>query len=222
MAKSGCFNMIVILAIVFAGLYFLQTMSPSQVIYREGMKDMKDMKEKEKKKVKENFSGSEIVPASYDVSPDQNLASQINMPGSCGYQPQPDMPPPDNMPSLGAPTCPGPVIGQCGGNDMGMGGQMPQASCFPKSQLNPEELLPKDECNQWSKANPYGAGTLADRNFLEAGWATGISTVGSVLRNANRQLRSEPPNPQQKVSPWRQTTISPDLGRRPLELGGCA
>jgi hypothetical protein len=41
------------------------------------------------------------------------------------------------------------------------------------------------------------------------------------LRNPNLQLRSEPPNPQLKVSPWNQTTIESDLNRRPLEIGGC-
>ena len=49
----------------------------------------------------------------------------------------------------------------------------------------------------------------------------GINTVGQSLRNANRQLRSEPPNPQVKVSPWLQSTIEPDSNRKPLEIGGC-
>ena len=43
-----------------------------------------------------------------------------------------------------------------------------------------------------------------------------------TLRNANMQLRSEPPNPQVKVSPWLQTTIEPDVNRKPMEIGGCA
>ena len=42
------------------------------------------------------------------------------------------------------------------------------------------------------------------------------------MRNANLQLRSEPPNPQVQVSPWMQATIEPDINRRPLEVGGCA
>jgi hypothetical protein len=49
----------------------------------------------------------------------------------------------------------------------------------------------------------------------------GVNTVGQTLRNANRQLRSEPPNPQVKVSPFLQTTIGPDTNRKPLEIGGC-
>ena len=56
-------------------------------------------------------------------------------------------------------------------------------------------------------------------NLLDAGSHIGINSVGQSLRNANRQLRSEPPNPQVNVSPWMNTTISPDLPRRPLEVG---
>ena len=96
------------------------------------------------------------------------------------------------------------------------------ASCFPKSQLTPDDLLPSNECNVWSKSNPYGSDSLGDKNFLQAGWATGIGAVGSVMRNANLQLRSEPPNPQVSVSPWQQSTIQPDLDRKPLEVGGCS
>ena len=39
----------------------------------------------------------------------------------------------------------------------------------------------------------------------------GIDTIGNTLRNANLQVRSEPANPQTQVSPWLNTTISPDL-----------
>lgn len=97
-----------------------------------------------------------------------------------------------------------------------------QAGCFPKEQLNPEELLPQDNANVWAKVNPSGEGTLKDRNFLQAGHHIGVNTVGQTLRNANMQLRSEPPNPQVKVSPWLQTTIEPDVNRKPMEIGGCA
>jgi hypothetical protein len=97
-----------------------------------------------------------------------------------------------------------------------------KASCFPKSQLTPEELLPQDNSSTWAKVNPQGAGTLKDKNFLQAGHHVGINTVGQTLRNPNLQLRSEPPNPQVKVSPWQQTTMDPDANRRPFEIGGCA
>ena len=99
--------------------------------------------------------------------------------------------------------------------------QQTQGACFPKDQLTPEELLPQDTANEWSKVNPSGAGSLKDRNFLQAGHNIGINTVGQTLRNANLQLRSEPPNPQVKVSPWMQSTIEPDVNRAPFEIGGC-
>lgn len=93
--------------------------------------------------------------------------------------------------------------------------------CFPKDTLTSEDLLPKDKYSKWAEVNPEGQGELKDRNFVEAGWHFGINTVGQSLRNANLQLRSEPANPQVKVSPWLQSTIGPDVNRRPLEIGGC-
>lgn len=95
-------------------------------------------------------------------------------------------------------------------------------NCWPKEQLTPNELLPQDNSTAWAQVNPQGSGTLKDKNFLQAGHHIGINTVGQTLRNANLQLRSEPPNPQVKVSPWIQSTINPDTNRKPLEIGGCA
>ena len=100
------------------------------------------------------------------------------------------------------------------------GGNMPK-DCFPKDQLAPSELLPANVNSQWANVNPSGQGDLGDQNFLSAGYHFGTDTVGQSLRNANRQLRSEPANPQVKVSPWMQTTMEPDINRRPLEIGGC-
>jgi hypothetical protein len=98
-----------------------------------------------------------------------------------------------------------------------------QPGCLPKDQLRPQELLPQDNAaNQWSQVNPQGAGSLMDKNLLQAGHHVGINTVGQTLRNANLQLRSDPPNPQVQVSPWIQSTINPDTNRKPFEIGGCA
>ena len=94
--------------------------------------------------------------------------------------------------------------------------------CVPKDQLSPEELLPQSNSSEWAKVNPDGVGTLKDKNFLQAGYHVGINTVGQTLRNANLQLRSDPPNPQVAISPWLQSTISPDMNRKPMEIGGCA
>lgn len=94
--------------------------------------------------------------------------------------------------------------------------------CFPKDKLTPEELLPLDAANSdWAQVNPSGQGCVKNQNFLTSGYHMGVNSVGSTLRNPNLQLRSEPPNPREKVGPWMQSTIDPDLNRRPLEINGC-
>ena len=98
--------------------------------------------------------------------------------------------------------------------------EMP-SQCYPKDVLSSADLLPHDANTDWAQVSPSGQGSLADQNFLTSGFHIGINTVGQTLRNANRQLRSEDPNPQVKVSPWMQTTIDPDINRRPLEINGC-
>lgn len=93
-----------------------------------------------------------------------------------------------------------------------------QAKCFPRDRLTASDLLPQDAANsKWAQVNPAGQGDVDGRNYLTSGANIGTNSVGTSLRNANRQLRSEPANPQVKVSPWLNTTIGPDLNRRPLE-----
>jgi len=98
----------------------------------------------------------------------------------------------------------------------------PTRSCYPQNSLKPDDLLPQDkknDINDFDKNNPVSEGILKGVNFLEAGYQVGVNTVGQSLRNSNQQLRSEPANPQVNVSPWQNSTIGPDLGRRPLESG---
>jgi hypothetical protein len=103
-------------------------------------------------------------------------------------------------------------------NTLGMN-QMP-SECYPKDVLSSVDLLPSDANSHYAMVNPNGQGALSDQNFLTAGYHIGINTVGQTLRNANRQLRSDPPCPQVPVSPWNNTTIEYDGNRRPLEIGG--
>lgn len=93
------------------------------------------------------------------------------------------------------------------------------SSCKAGASLQAGDLLPKDSNSQFQQLSPNGANDLENINLLKAGYHSGIDTVGSSLRNANLQVRSEPPNPTSKVSPWMNTTIEPDLMRVPLELG---
>ena len=99
------------------------------------------------------------------------------------------------------------------------GGAEAPAGCYPRDQLTPSELLPRDMNSIWAEQNPMGPGSLKGKNFLSAGALIGVNTVGQSLRNANLQIRSEPPNPQVAVSIFNQSTISPDISHRPLEIG---
>jgi hypothetical protein len=92
------------------------------------------------------------------------------------------------------------------------------AGCYPRDQLTPSELLPKDSNSIWAQQNPMGTGSLKGKNFLSAGALIGVNTVGQSLRNANYQLRSEPPNPQVPVTVFNVPTIEPDVNRRALEI----
>jgi len=91
-------------------------------------------------------------------------------------------------------------------------GENSNNGCSSKKLL-PEDLLPKDQDNIWANGEDNKI------NYLESGHHIGINTVGQSLKNANRQIRSEPPNPRDAVSPWNQSTIEHDSMRKQLELG---
>jgi hypothetical protein len=96
------------------------------------------------------------------------------------------------------------------------------ASCYPQQQLKPEDLLPTDEnkaIQEFNISKPVGEGILQGVNLLDYSYHVGTNTIGQSLRNANRQLRSEPPNPQVNITPFNNSTIAPDLPRKPLEVG---
>ena len=89
---------------------------------------------------------------------------------------------------------------------------------------NPSDLLPKDANSQWAALNPVAMnqGNIAMPDLLQAGYHIGLDTIGQTLRNANLQFRSDPIITKQNTGPWMQSTIEPDLGRVPLEVGvGC-
>ena len=90
-----------------------------------------------------------------------------------------------------------------------------------QSVANPSDLLPKDENSEFAALNPtsMNKGDVLMPDLLQAGHHVGVDTVGQSLRNANLQLRSDPVITKSDVGPWNNTTIEPDLGRVPLELG---
>ena len=92
-------------------------------------------------------------------------------------------------------------------------------ACYPRTRLTAKDLLSQEANTLFSQVNPSTQGDVDGVNYLTAGAQLGLNTVGTSLRNANRQLRSEPTNPQVKVSPWMMSTITPDTMRPAMEIG---
>lgn len=88
-----------------------------------------------------------------------------------------------------------------------------------QSVTSPQELLPKDQNSQWATLNPVSQGNIVTPDLLQAGYHIGLDTIGQTLRNANLQVRSDPVIEKSNIGPWNQSTMEPDLGRVPLEVG---
>jgi len=147
-----------------------------------------------------------------DDAPKQPIAQPIAQP----------MAQPMAQPSVQA-AAQGVVASEELGNEMNMpvsGITTAPTSCYPQNTLGPGDLLPSGESKQIQDFNntyPVGEGILKGVNFLDAGFHVGVNTIGQSLRNANLNLRAEPQNPQVKVSPWMNSTITPDLSRLSLD-----
>jgi hypothetical protein len=99
----------------------------------------------------------------------------------------------------------------------------PSSNYTPLPIADPSQLLPKDPAAAWGKdLVPSSPGDIMMPDLLQAGYHIGLDTIGQTLRNANYQLRSDPIIPKQDIGPWLQSTIEPDYGRVPLEIGACS
>jgi hypothetical protein len=156
---------------------------------------------------------SEPSNASYATASGAEYYENVNLPNPNSISNMSDIPPPSlssapySIPPV--PVTTNQIEGFVGNN-----------TCFDRDRLTSSDLLPMDAANsKWAQINPAGSGMLGDQNFLTAGYHLGINTIGQSLRNANLQLRSEPPNPQVAVSPWGISTIEPDIRTTTLEIG---
>lgn len=86
------------------------------------------------------------------------------------------------------------------------------APTFVASSLLPKTNLPG--VPSWSVMDTEA---LAHQDFLSPTQQFGVDTVLSSLRNPSYDIRNNIPNPINVVSPWLNSTITPDLQRRPLD-----
>ena len=79
------------------------------------------------------------------------------------------------------------------------------------SSLLPREVASAEDFGQFAPED-----ILAGQNFLEPRAQIGFpETVGGALRNANQQIRADPPNPKDPFV-WNNSTIVPDTMQRGL------
>ena len=77
-------------------------------------------------------------------------------------------------------------------------------------------LLPREVASQEDFGEFAPEDILAGQNFLDPRDQIGIpETTGGALRNANQQIRAEPPNSKEAFV-WNNSTIAPDSMQRPL------
>jgi len=104
-------------------------------------------------------------------------------------------------PSAG-PTANGPAPANGCGMEKGVG---------LASSLLPREVASAEDFGEFAPED-----ILAGQNFLEPRQQIGFpETVGGALRNANQQIRADPPNPKDPFV-WNNSTIVPDLMQRTL------
>ena len=114
----------------------------------------------------------------------------------------------------GGPSAPSGPSGQTNNADSS------RTSCFPRDSLTSADLLPADATDStWSQLNPSTGANIQDRYLLDAAHHIGINSQSGSLRNANLQLRSDPMIETKPVSPWLNSTIPPDINKRPLDIG---
>ena len=105
-----------------------------------------------------------------------------------------------------APFGPGPAAGPAAGPSAGMNNGTGLAS-----SLLPREVASEEDFGQFAPED-----ILAGQSFLDPRQQIGFpETVGGALRNANRQIRKDPPNPKDSYV-WNNSTIVPDLMQRGL------
>ena len=81
-------------------------------------------------------------------------------------------------------------------------------------------MLPREIPSQEDFGSFSPADILSGQNYLDPRAQIGYpETFGGVLRNANLDVRSEPPNPRTPVSIFNNSTIVPDMMRPPFEIG---
>ena len=105
--------------------------------------------------------------------------------------------------------------GSSGLNEAPVDAQYGGTDSVSSASLIPREVVQTEDFGQFSPDK-----ILTNQNYLDPRSQIGYpETIGGVLRNANRDFRSEPINPRNPVSIFNLSTIPPDTMRPKFEIG---
>ena len=77
------------------------------------------------------------------------------------------------------------------------------------------DLLPQPQQSD-EDFSTYAPQALQGQNFLSPQALVGVDTIGSSMKSASYDIRNTIPIPKKTVGPWQNSTIDPDLLKRPL------
>jgi len=88
-------------------------------------------------------------------------------------------------------------------------------NCEPEDLFDVDKYLPQEVNDDWFEVQPEPI-SVKNRHLINITKPIGINTIGTSLRNASYDIRSSPSCPKMVVSPWLQSSISPDVNLKPL------
>lgn len=88
-------------------------------------------------------------------------------------------------------------------------------NCEPEELYDVDKMLPQEVNNDWFEVAPEPI-SVKNRHLINITKPIGIDTIGSSKKNASYDLRGAPNCPKTVVSPWLESSISPDTNLKPL------
>jgi len=92
---------------------------------------------------------------------------------------------------------------QCGSNQ----------DCNPENLFNADNYLPQEVNKNWFDVQPEPI-SVKNRHLINVTRPIGVNTIGTSLKNASRDIRGTPACPKFVVSPFLNSSISPDTNIR--------
>lgn len=88
-------------------------------------------------------------------------------------------------------------------------------NCDPEELFDVDKYLPQELNNDFFETMPEPV-SIKNRHLINISKPIGINTIGTSLRNASYDLRAEPANPRQIVSPFLNSSIESNVNLKPM------